>query len=972
MFFNQRRVFWRLNFRWVNLRVGVTLLSASLLMGGAGCGIKFAQKPSDAGTVQLGSADTACLNGAFKTLGDYFRGGASGVQISGLYNCAANSLVLFQQRVTSAELPLGQYSPKDLRKFLEQYFLGGLKISDGLLNNVMLLKVTLLGGGAEVLTQNELNALVNLLYALRDQSVNLQPFFPISAAHFNSMSRADLITATNAFKKAANALSATIEENATPYDFNNLTNLLKDLQGFLEDPAQQQEVATIISYIPLFREVKSVVVSSGDQEMMKSDWRVLLTTGSALLSSWAKFSHTLANQSNVIYGTGLDELLHEDAREVISVLGEILARNPQSTISYCRIYSLIDQIGKLWGQSHLGDPPDDDYIVYFNVGGNFVYKGTIKSLLQPLFQRYLRPTVATTSSEANFPIDQACNAPYVTQGLKQENVDRFWDGIRELYISQKMLEYSFNWAGKNAQINNPLSTKILPNILLGWNAAGSSKVDQASLLNLLDSGTTTTDVVNYIKSAGESSEQVTELIMTGARSMFDTLTLHRPLFSADDLQINFNGNPGEQRTDFSGATFLNGIRLLGLLAWNGYIADPARATPTGLGMSKLELQSVYNDIREIGNALRIFDPTSPACSTGPNAPSCPSDQRFLEAKIFTFSSYQNEALTPGSSSYMNLNEGQDYIGYLVSAGNFYTRAYYLMHDKCAKWNVGCEGKPMHVGLDGVTLETCNVGGVDIYGREKITAACYNHWFDSTAWEPAQAPSPSPGSAPEATSQGSAQAGVVTYTSQIWDHLPRNYNFWLGLPSQGSAPRTDTTTVYKETYRCILTQAGGLSDPKGEWVDSGDLQTWSALQQYIESLFARFDLDNSDTINKAEARAAYQQALGDELKAAASRLGLVFHFFGFTFPSSDTDYESVLDFLLSTGRMPNGLGDDLDIISRRLIYDPNYKANRATIYQIVAVLVGHSTTSCFAMPAGSSAPQTVPVNTSLTPQMSSIR
>lgn len=925
-------------------RLSTLTIGTLLVLATAGCGIKFAQKPTDAGTVQLGSAETACLNGAAKTLGDYFRGNTSGTQISGLYNCAANSLVLFQQRVTSAELPLGEYSPKDLRKFMEQYFLSGLKISDDLLNNIMLLKVTLLGGSAQVLKNSELNALIDLLNALRDQSVILQPYFPISSAHFNAMSRADLITATDAFKKAASALSVTIEANATPYDFSNLTNLLTDMQSFLEDPAEQQQVATIISYIPLFRELKSVVVSSGDQEMMKSDWRVLLTTGAELLSSWAKFSHTLANQGTVTYGAGLDELLHEDSGELINVVDEILARNPQSTISYCRIYSLIDQIGKISGQTHVGDPPDDDYIVYFKVAGYNVYKGTIKNFLQPFFQRFLRPTTSTTSSEAYFPISQACNAPYAGQGLKQENVERFWQVIREFYVSQKVLEYSYIWAGNNAQVSNPLSAQILPNILLGWNAGGTMSVDPNTLLKLLNTGGTTTDIVNYLKGQNETADQVKAMIMTGAQSIFDTLTLHRPLFATNDSQITFDGDPGEQRTYFSGATLLNAIRTLGLMVWNGYIADPARATPTGLGMSKTELRTLYLDLKEIGDAFKLFDPTTPPCSDAPGAPNCASDNRFLEGKIFTFSSYMNEAQTPGSSNNINLNEAQDLIAYLYSAGTLSSRAYNLMHDRCAQWMVGCNGQK-HIGLDG-TLVSCNVGGVDIYGREKMTATCFNYWFDNPSWDLAENGNDV---TPTRAFNNGAANGKVSYTSQIWDHLPRNYQFYQNLPVQGNAPRTDTTTVYQETYRCLLQHAGGMADPSGTWIDSGDMQTTSALSQYIESLYARFDADNSNTLNQGEARNAYNQVFCSELKAVAKSKGLVMNFLGITFPSSDTDYESILDFLLATGRLPNSIGDDLNIITRRLIYDPNYQADRGTVFQIVGVLVGNDTSSCFALP-----------------------
>ncbi|MFL5812085.1 MAG: hypothetical protein ACJ763_00790, partial [Bdellovibrionia bacterium] len=154
-------------------RTGTVLLT--VLAGASafsGCGLKIGERPNQDVTVQLGSAETACLSGAAHTLSDYFHGHASDNQISGVFNCASNSLKLFQERTRGARP--GVYSPAELRKFLERYFLRDFTISDALLSEFMELKKTLLGGSTDELTMDELERLRGLLDTLRDVVVRLR------------------------------------------------------------------------------------------------------------------------------------------------------------------------------------------------------------------------------------------------------------------------------------------------------------------------------------------------------------------------------------------------------------------------------------------------------------------------------------------------------------------------------------------------------------------------------------------------------------------------------------------------------------------------------------------------------------------------------------------------------------------------------------------------------------------------------
>ncbi len=258
-------------------------LALTVIAGAAafsGCGLKFGERPNQDAIVQLGSSETACLSGAATTLADYFHGKASDNQVSGVFNCASNSLKLFQER-TRGVRP-GVYSAGELRKFFVRYFLRDFTISDAFLAELMELKKTLLGGSTSELTVDELDRLRSLLETLRDLSVRLRPYLPLTLDHVSKLKDEELESTIQALRQSADALGKILEERASPYQFSHFDRLLSEVEKFVQDDEYEHSVAELRKYLPLFISVKKIVVSPNAQEMANGVSVVVLCRGCEL------------------------------------------------------------------------------------------------------------------------------------------------------------------------------------------------------------------------------------------------------------------------------------------------------------------------------------------------------------------------------------------------------------------------------------------------------------------------------------------------------------------------------------------------------------------------------------------------------------------------------------------------------------------------------------------------------------------
>ncbi len=608
------------------------------------------------------------------------------------------------------------------------------------------------------------------------------------------------------------------------------------------------------------------------------------------------------------------------SENVYRVLGEIVRSNPGNTISFCDMYAVIDEASKQFGFQHDLDSlkhsdfkelpahlriylknktpqDDDDYLWYFKSGDIKIYRGTIKQLMLPLIQKYLQPEPALRSEvrsaaplldylSACKPASANGSDPQIS-GLKPENLDRLWNIINRVSEGQLFLEKAFFYARDNfGGSDDPLVSETLPASLLGWLSTDAWESSDAFNRSL-----------EYLYSVPTGS--LSPVTKDSARVLGRMIERHLPLFRQNDARISFGdispalpGERGRWRQSFVGLSALNAIWILTRITWDAYVTDPARiegkeGDGQTEGISIDELRQFYQDVKEIGVAFKLFDPTS----------SIAADSRFLEGNLFTYAS--------NGDSYMSLAEGTDLVAFLVSSKGLSANMYQLVRDQCAKWTVGCAPSEFSEG------KSCHIGEKDVFGMDTISAECFNHFAMGEMYQ------------------------------QLWDHMPNLSQFFAKLPSLDGATPTDGR-VYRETFSCLVETVARNKGSNSKWIASGDIDQITTLEHYLEAMFVRFDANHSGTFGRSEALAAYPvlaKVISDEVKKKAP------------FLKSEADFQAVLTYILARGTIPssNDWKSILDFGIWRYIYESNFEADRARIVQVMAAITGRNVTGCFTNP-----------------------
>jgi hypothetical protein len=890
--------------RWTRLGAGAALCAAVL----AGCGLKIGERPNQDTTVQLGSAETACLSGAAKTLADYLRGNTTENQITGVFNCASNSLKLFRERTRGSRPNV--YSPGELRKFLERYFLRDFTISDALLSESMELKKTLLGGSTSELTVEELERLRSLLLTLRDLTIRLRPFLPLTPEHVSQLKTSELEDTISELKKAANDLGKILEETATPYEFSHLERLLSEVEKFLQDDDSIHETAEFRKYLPFFISIKRIVVSPDTRQMAGKDWRILLTRSADLYGAYLRSSHLLNSEPTLISGSGRSRLMSV-LKDVFDSLRDIVVSNPESTVTFCSMNSVIDEASKLYGYQHdldslkstsFQDLPshlkihftnearqdDEDYLWYFKYGDVRVYRGTIKQLLLPLIQKFLKPAPSSNSlshpeallSEYWNACQNPGNAAGSPKGLRPENLGRLWDLVERISEGQDFLERTYYYAKDHFDVPGNALSEQSPASLMAWLTA--------------DSFEHSLDILYQVPHG--SLQSVT---IDSARILSQMIETHLPLFRENDFQIRFDklspvasGQIARWDQSFVGLSVLHALWQVVHLTWDAYIPEPARiegekSDGQNGGISLSELRVFYEDVRELGVALKLFDPGSTTAA----------DNRFLEGNLFTYAS--------NGDSYMSLAEGSDLVSFLFSSKGLSTQTYNLVHAQCSKWTEGC------ASIDPRSGKSCHIGEKDVYGMDTVSTECFNHF------------------------------AMGTYYEQLWKHMPGLSSYYSSLPVLGNAV-TEKDRVYQETFACLVETVARAAGANPYWIGSGDIDQITALEHYLEAMFVRFDADFSGTLGRPEALSAYP-VLRDVISAEVKKR--------VSFLKTDEDFQAVLTYILAKGTIPSKQDwkSVIDFGIWRYIRESKFEATRSRIVQVMATITGTDVSGCFSNP-----------------------
>jgi hypothetical protein len=763
---------------------------------GASCGIKIGEKPSANQTISIGGGTTQCLDGSIDKISQYLHGQSSAAEISALFDCATNALQLFENETTGT-VP-GQYSAAELQKFLERYFLNNFRMSDTLMAEIMQLKATLIGGDTQTLSRADLERAQALMQELKTLSVSMIPYIPrLNPTDIAGLSQFDLDGAIAGLKAGATSLNQIIQANATPYTFDHLNTLLEQMELFTDSTQDRQALETFQNYLPFIQQLKKIVISSGAEsdtaQMDKADWQTLLSVGTDIYSVYLRYIYILKNDDSFIHGQGLEDLLSV-ANSVKPLIDQMIERNG-GQISYANLDELLQSpsipVLAPYVIPSAANQPAADPSAYFTVGSYTACRTDLQGFLRVLGRRYLKdagPSIAPLFLHLKAN-EAAPAAPCVYPAPPTADTD----GISESEIDRLWNYLQFLANGQRyvaAAFEHENGTSA------AWGDSYPAKSLAKPTLADLFSGTPSIEKDPFMQDAGNQ-----------LRSYLQEADLF-PLFHGDTLRLAYFGSNGERHHSFTEMSLVNALRSLIDLAFSAYIPHTtvgavgsaedkaARAQELARGASRAGIQALYIDLLPIGRDIKLFNPLSD--------PVASADKRFLESSLFTY-----HATGANDGDYMTVEQATDYVATLLSTE-------VLESD-------------MYSDISAV----CPSGPIDAYGKATIGANCFDQKF------------------------------FGEFNEKYWrKDLPSLYAYYNSLPSRpvknptasSANPKGVDNTVYRETFVCLMDQVSRTQPyPEGpNWVDTDDLDQYSAIGHYLEELFTRFDKNDDGFIDFSEA------------------------------------------------------------------------------------------------------------------------
>ena len=152
--------------------MGGTLLLIVALTG-LNCGLRIGEKASSTRSVE--GFSVGCLNKMGEKVDLYLEGRLTVGQINQLFTCAKNALTLFKERIHGDTK--GEFTPDELRKFIQDLLLQDKVINDTLLAQLIRLKQVIIGGPEDKLTVSDIERFIIFLDVLKKEAVFFQALY---------------------------------------------------------------------------------------------------------------------------------------------------------------------------------------------------------------------------------------------------------------------------------------------------------------------------------------------------------------------------------------------------------------------------------------------------------------------------------------------------------------------------------------------------------------------------------------------------------------------------------------------------------------------------------------------------------------------------------------------------------------------------------------------------------------------------
>lgn len=232
------------------------------------------------------------------------------------WDCTDRALGTFVELTKGKNANL--YTPDELKTFLETYLLVKRRIPDSLVQDVMNLKMAVMGGAPDHVTREDIERARALLLQLKRHSLALNPYIRHLTLNIQSHSQGvpeskrAIAMLREKLKSASGELSQFLVKSRRTYDLKDFESLYDGFMGYIEyEPKSALFRGKSLARFAVA--LKNISVRSQTYKMSPHDWPVVLNTAADAYLIFLEYHYVLKHQ-HIWTGEGFQNL--------VQVLGE--------------------------------------------------------------------------------------------------------------------------------------------------------------------------------------------------------------------------------------------------------------------------------------------------------------------------------------------------------------------------------------------------------------------------------------------------------------------------------------------------------------------------------------------------------------------------------------------------------------------------------------------------------------------------
>lgn len=398
-------------FRTMAVATGIVLLAS-------GCQLNTQENVPGEAPLKLSGPTENCMSESLKSLEAYFKGVSKAEQIDEAFRCVSGALDMFKM-YGRGSTERDSFSSSELRAFFERHFLRDVKLTDSFLNEVMRVKIAILGGSPERLTKAELDRLIEVVDVLRVEAIRLRPYIEILNQRLPTDGAAVdpslLEQALSDFTFTMDTLGTLLGRSHQPYKLENLQTLLNEFQGLYSGRSNWKGPEWFAQQMGLIASAKSLLIRADGYTILPSEWQLLFGHIGRIYGLYLRVKYAMQGR-DLFYGDGLAQI-EIGVLEISGILEEAIAAKGTGVIPYDVLI---------------------DFILAVGASGSFdlpIQATTIVGLLKPLLEQIFNPIIVNTAGAK--PLD-----PKDPMSIRAERREQ--GGLTAINL-QRMRETMLGW-----------------------------------------------------------------------------------------------------------------------------------------------------------------------------------------------------------------------------------------------------------------------------------------------------------------------------------------------------------------------------------------------------------------------------------------------------------------------------------------------------------------------------------------------